>query len=89
MKPGDRVRLKSPFQPEIKLLRRYQHAEIVGVIPPGVAAADDPGEVVVHLYDDDLNTFYTDEADIRPLYSFTPDEIIPLEDSNSWQSTDD
>ncbi|MEO0538041.1 MAG: hypothetical protein AAF215_29795 [Cyanobacteria bacterium P01_A01_bin.123] len=88
MKPGDRVQLKHPFQPEVKLLRRYQYAKVIGIIPPGRATNNNPGEVIVHLYDIDLNTFYTDEAGVSPLYSFTYDEVIPLETSASLDLAD-
>lgn len=78
MKTGDRVQLKQPFQPEVQLLRRYQYAEVVGTVAPGTLGNGDPGEVVVHLYDTDLNAFYTDAAGVKPLYWFRPDELIPL-----------
>lgn len=75
MKPGDRVRLKQPFQPEAKLLRRYTCADVVGLIPPDRACVDMPGEVIVTLYDLELDQPYLDEKGIQPFYSFRTDEV--------------
>ncbi|HHP7243459.1 MAG TPA: hypothetical protein ACFE0H_02105 [Elainellaceae cyanobacterium] len=85
MQIGELVRLKYSFQPEPDETE-YQFGVVVGIVKSNPEALQAPNiesdrvesdikEIVVHLYDPDTSTTYTDEVGTEVMYSFYPDEI--------------
>lgn len=85
MELGELVRLKRSFQPTPDE-KEYQFGVVVGIVkrnpePPEYSTIEsdnieaDVNEIVVHLYDPDTSTTYTDEVGTEVMYSFYSDEI--------------
>ncbi|MGJ3250041.1 MAG: hypothetical protein ACFE0J_02755 [Elainellaceae cyanobacterium] len=88
MELGELVRLKRSFQPTPDE-KEYKFGVVVGIVrsnpetfqaPPIEIDKDEASinEIVVHLYDPDTSTTYTDEVGTEVMYSFYPDEIEPI-----------
>ncbi|MGJ3244463.1 MAG: hypothetical protein ACFE0I_00070 [Elainellaceae cyanobacterium] len=85
MELGELVRLKRSFQPTPDD-REYEFGVVVGIVKSNLEnlqtsniesdkVESDISEIVVHLYDPDTSTTYTDEVGTEVMYSFYPVEI--------------
>jgi hypothetical protein len=77
MEVGDHVRLRKSFQP-IAGGQTYTNAVIAGLVRDDSHLTQHSTivEVIVHLYDPQTGSIYTDDAGEPVLYSFYLQEII-------------
>lgn len=71
MKKGTLVRLNDPFSPQPDDWFQF------GVLAEDLDCSPED-EVLVHLYRLEKGTFYKDEYEELPLFSFRPDEVTLL-----------
>jgi hypothetical protein len=67
---GDLVRLKQSFRPTVNDLRAYDYGIVAGI----VGDSSNP-EVLIHLYNLQSATVYTDTFNSEAIFSFRLEEI--------------
>lgn len=70
MKKGDRVELKSPFQPTLGITKVYNFGIIASVVAEGSSKG-----VLLYLYDPEHDVCFTDEFNTHALYWFPREEL--------------
>lgn len=81
MKIGDIVRLKQPFRPQLNNPKKYYFGIITGLVQDRSEGKEQitgltPNEILVHLYDPDMSTIFTDEMGVEAIFAFHRSEVI-------------
>lgn len=80
MREGDLVRLKELFIPDSAAIRGYRYGVVTGILRRDDGnASSEVVEILVQLCEGDRTLPYTDRWGLRPTYSFYPNEVEPID----------